>query len=137
MTTNCYFVKVDLCFAYRSIRINAASQRVTGFKWNCNKEIYLKGTKLPFGAKLSPAIFHRLTHAGKRMMARRGFDLLVVYFDDFLIIAKSKDTCAQTLNILSQLLRKLGFAIHWEKVKDPTHVITFLRIELDSTAMAL
>ena len=138
MTNNCYFAKVDLRSAYRSVRINAASQKVTGFKWNFdNKEIYLKDTKLPFGAKLSPGIFHRLTQAVKRMMARRGFDLLVVYLDDFLIIAESKDACAQALNCLIQLLRKLGFAIHWGKVEDPTRVITFLGIELDSTAMAL
>lgn len=51
--------------------------------------VYLKDTKLPFGAKLSPGIFHRLTQAVRRMMARRGFNLLVVYLDDFLIISNS------------------------------------------------
>ena len=55
MTNNCYFAKVDLHSAYRSVRINAASQKSTGFKWNFdNREIYLKDTKLPFGANLSP-----------------------------------------------------------------------------------
>ena len=80
---------------------------VTGFKWNFG-DVYLKDTKLPFGAKLSPGIFHRLTQAVKRMMARRGFNLLIVYLDDFLIISKSKEVCAQALNCLIQLLRKLG-----------------------------
>ena len=97
--------------------ISDNSQKVTGFKWNFgDQEIYLKDTRLPFGGKLSPSIFHRITQAVKRMMAKRGFNLLVVYLDDFLIIAESKEACAQALNCLIQLLRMLGFAIHWGKV---------------------
>ncbi|MEW8562682.1 MAG: reverse transcriptase domain-containing protein [Candidatus Thiodiazotropha sp.] len=138
MTQGCFFAKVDLRSAYRSVRISTQSQKVTGFKWQLGgKEVYLHDTKLPFGAKLSPGIFHRLTQAVKRMMARRGFNLLVVYLDDFLIIAESKEICAAALNCLIQLLRKLGFAIHWGKVTDPTNIITFLGIELDSIAMSL
>ena len=97
----------------------------------------MKDTRLPFGARLSVGIFHRLTQAVKRMMARKGFDLTIVYLDDFLIISKSKVECAEALETLILLLRKLGFMIHWGKVVDPTTCITFLGIELDSVAMAL
>ena len=45
--------------------------------------------------------------------------------------------CAEALNILIQLLRKLGFMIHWGKVVDPTTCITFLGIELNSVSMTL
>ena len=71
------------------------------------------------------------------MMGRRGHDLLIVYFDDFLIIANSKEECEAALICLIQLLRKLGFAIHWGKVVDPTTKITFLGIELDSISMSV
>lgn len=109
-----YFAKVDLKSAYRSIKISYHSQTVTGFAWNFNgKDVYLRDTKLPCGAKLSVGIFHRLTQAVKRMMERRGYDLLIVYLDDFLIIANSQEECAAELLCLIQLLRKLGFAIHW------------------------
>ena len=97
----------------------------------------MKDTRLPFGARLSAGIFHRLTQAVKRMMARKGFDLTIVYLDDFLIISKSKAECAEALKMLIFLLRKLGFMIHWGKVVDPTTCITFLGIELDSITMAL
>ena len=138
MTQGCFFAKVDLRSAYRSVKISSHSQKVTGFKWTFgNQEVYLKDTCLPFGGKLSPGIFHRITQAVKRMMARKGFNLLIVYLDDFLIMSESKEACAQALNCLIQLLRKLGFAIHWGKVVDPTNKITFLGIELDSIAMAL
>ena len=43
-------------------------------------------TRLPFGAKLAPTIFHKLTQAVRRMMNRRGFDLVIVYLDDFFIV---------------------------------------------------
>ena len=136
MTEGCYFAKVDLKSAYRSVNISRHSQTVTSFAWNFNgKERYLCDNKLPFGAKLSIGIFHRLTQAVKRMMGRRGHDLLIVYLYDFLIIANSKEECA--LICLIQLLRKLGFAIHWGKVVDPTTKITFLGIELDSISMSV
>ena len=138
MTPGCFFAKVDLRSAYRRVKLSPESQKVTGFKWNFDgKVLYLKDTRLPFGGKLSPGIFHRLTQAVKRMMGRKGFNLVIVYLDDFLIIADSKEECAQALNCLIQLLRKLGFAIHWGKVIDPTNRITFLGIELDSISMSL
>ena len=62
---------------------------------------------------------------------------MIVYLDDFLIIADSKEECAQALNCLIQLLRRSGFAIHWGKVIDPTNRITFLGIELESISMSL
>ena len=84
MSPGCYFAKVDLRSAYRSVNLSKASQEVTGLKWVLNGEtVYLRDSKLLFGAKLSPGIFHRLTQAVKRIMARKGYDLLVVYLDDF------------------------------------------------------
>lgn len=138
MTPGCFFAKVDLKSAYRSVSISNASQKVTGLKWNViGSNVYLKDTRLCFGAKLSPGIFHCLTQAVRRMMGRRGYDLLIVYLDDFLIIADSQEICAAALNCLIQLLRRLGFAIHWGKVIDPTTCITFLGIELDSVSMSM
>ena len=39
--------------------------------------------------------------------------------------------------MFNSALRKLGFAVHWGKVVDPTRIITFLGIELDSISMSL
>ena len=138
MTEGCYFAKVELKSAYRSVGLSKASQEVTGLSWNIGgTTIYLKDTRLPFGARRSVGIFHRLTQAVRRMMARKGYDLIIVYLDDFLIISESKEVCAEALNILIQLLRKLGFMIHWGKVVDPTTCITFLGIELNSMTLSL
>ena len=126
----CFFAKVDLKSAYRSVRLSEHSQKVTGLKWNFNgTDVYLKDTRLCFGAKLSQDIFHCLTQAVKRMMGRRGYDLFIIYLDDFLIISDSKEKYAAALNCLLQLLRKLGFAIHWSKVVDPLRGLLSLALK--------
>lgn len=69
VTEGCYMAKVDLQSAYRSVRLSKQSQRVTGLKWQFgNRTVYLRDTKLCFGSRLAPGIFHRLTQAVKRML---------------------------------------------------------------------
>ena len=132
-----YFAKVDLKSAYRSVPISPYSQQVTGLKWEINHQLcYLYDTKLPFGSKLAPGIFHRLSQAVRRMMSRRGYTI-VVYLDDFLICEHSKDKCHKALVTLIYLLRELGFYINWHKVVDPIQRITFLGIEICSISMSL
>ena len=138
VTEGCYMAKCDLKSAYRSVRISEHSQRVTGFKWQFGSQIvYIKNKRLPFGSKVAPGIFHRLTQAVKRMLNRRGLKATVVYLDDFFIKADTLNDCAAALQILVQLLRKLGFQINWNKFVDPTTKITFLGIDIDSVNMTL
>ena len=59
--------------AYRSVGLSKASQEVTGLSWDIGgTTIYLKDTRLPFGARRSVGIFQCLTQAVRRMMARKG-----------------------------------------------------------------
>ena len=71
------------------------------------------------------------------MLKRRGIHACVVYIDDFLIVADTKEECLQAMNLLLSLLRKLGFAISWSKVCGPTQTITFLGVNIDSVLMML
>ena len=133
-----YMAKVDLKSAYRSVPISEHSQQFTGLKWQLGGQtIYLKDIKLPFGSKLAPGIFHQLSQSVKRMMARRGYSGMVVYLDDFLLLAPTKAACQEAMSVLIQLLRRLGFQISWTKVIDPARRITFLGVELDTIDMCL
>ena len=133
-----YMAKVDLKSAYRSVSLSQDSCLVTGLKWFINGSYqYFYDSKLPFGSKLAPGIFHRLSQAVRRIMARRGFPNVVAYLDDFFICERSSKACAKTLKVLIQLLRKLGFAINWNKVVDPTTKLIFLGIEINSCTMEL
>ena len=132
---NCYYSKIDLKSAYRSVKIHPSNFDITGIKWHFqgeDKPKYLIDKRLPFGARKSPAIFHRLTQAVRRMMARRGFHNIVVYLDDFFIIDKCKENCLLAMNTLLGLLRTLGFWINWSKVVDPCQNIVFLGINFNS-----
>ena len=140
MEPGCYFAKVDLAQAYRSVRIHRDDHVATGLKWTFSghtSPTYMYDASLPFGARRSPEIFHRLTQSVRRMMARRGYNNLVVFLDDFLIVSPTHDSCLEALNVLIGLLRQLGFQINWSKVEGPCQQIKFLGIMLDSIAMCL
>ena len=130
-----FMAKVDLKNAYRSVRIHPSNFQATGLSWKSVKDDTVKfmyDTRLPFGARKSPSIFHRITQAVRREMSRRGFSLMVTYLDDFLIIAPSFEECKQAMDELIFLLRKLGFQINWSKVLDPSTKVVFLGINIDS-----
>ena len=134
LTHGAYVAKIDLKSAYRSVGIHPACFQATGLKWKFEGDgevTYMIDKCLPFGAKFSPGIFHRLTQAVRRMMCRRGFRV-VVYLDDFLIVEKSYSRCLEAQHVLIELLRELGFSIAWEKVEGPAQRITFLGVEIDT-----
>lgn len=139
LSMDSYLAKVDLKSAYRSVKLSESSTRATGLVWRFegeSKDTYIMDTALPFGSKLGPYIFTKLTQAVKRMMKKRGFNVLV-YLDDFLIMEDSKEKCTEGLNILLRLLRKLGFAISYNKIVMPTKKLCFLGINICANTLTL
>ena len=124
--------KIDLHHAYRSVPIHPHNYHGTGLKWkfkdNKVKFTYFVDTRLPFGGRRSPEIFHRLTQAVKRIMSRKGYNAIVVYLDDFLIIGESREACQVAFHALLALLQNLGFSISWRKVVPSTQRLVFLGI---------
>lgn len=134
-----YMAKVDLKSAYRSVGILPSQTQYTGLKWKFSGEseyTYLYDSALPFGARKSPGIFHRLTQSVTRMMKRRGFTV-IAYLDDFLLIAPNREKCLAGLDALISLLRMLGFSIAWNKTVGPTQALVFLGIHIDTVSMTL
>ena len=81
---------VDLRSAYRSVRTHPTSWSMTGLHQTFSGDsspTYTSGTRLPFGARKSSAIFNRLTQAVRQALQQQGFSPLVVYAEDILIIA--------------------------------------------------
>jgi len=135
-----YCAKVDLQSAYRSVAIHPSEYKMTGLKWKFSGQdsaTYLFDTRLPFGSRRGPAIFHRISQAVKRCMQRKGFKDIVVYIDDFLIVAPTYERCNEALHVLISLLRRLGFCISWQKLVGPTQRLTFLGIDIDTVASTL
>ena len=117
----CFLAKIYLRHAYRSVSVHPSNFKALGLK--CKFKgfsffTYLVDTRLPFGGRSAPGIFHRITQAIRRMMARRGFEV-VVYLDDFLVIGKTQQECQNGFNILSELLVSLGFELSPSKLVEP------------------
>lgn len=135
-----FMAKVDLRHAYRSVPVHPSNWPALGLKWKFKGDknfTYLVDTRLPFGGKSAPGIFHRLTQAVRRMMARRGFSLMVVYLDDFLVIGSTQVECQLAFKTLCTLLVSLGFELSPSKIVAPCQRLTFLGVVLDTVSLTL
>ena len=132
---NFFMAKIDLRHAYRSVPIHPWNYKATGCKWQFSGSdsfTYFYDARLPFGARAAPIIFHRLTRAVRRMMAKRGFHNVVVYLDDFLVICRTAAECHAAYDTLLQLLTNLGFQISMHKLVPPTQRLVFPGVQLDT-----
>jgi hypothetical protein len=139
MRPNCMFSVIDLQKAYRAVPIQGNCRQLQGFRWrfdessNCS---YYVDNRLCFGAKNSPSVFHRLSAAINRMMERRGFkNVVIFYLDDYIILSYSAAACLHAQKTLIHLLISLGFSIAWSKVQSVATQVTFLGITLDSVTI--
>ena len=135
-----FIAKIDLRHAYRSVPVHPANREALGLKWKFKGDkhfTYFKDTRLPFGARSAPGIFHRLTQSARRMMQRKGFPLIIVYLDDFLIIGRTRQECQAAFDALHSLLIALGFTISPSKVVPPCQKLVFLGVEIDTIALTI
>lgn len=129
-----YFVaKIDIKSAYRHIPIHPRSQEATGLEWTFadGTTRYMYDVKLPFGARASPTHFHRISQSIKRMMERRGYNV-VAYQDDFLCVAETYDTCLDAWVTMIELLLQLGLEVNRDKLVAPCTCLVFLGIQIDT-----
>lgn len=135
ISNGCFLAKIDLKRAYRSVPVHPSNYAALGLKWKfkgASTFSYLVDTRLPFGDRSAPGIFHRITQAVRRIMAKKGFNLLVVYLDDFLIIGRNRSECKAAFDALSALLVSLGFQLSPSKVVTPCQELVFLGVLLNS-----
>ena len=135
-----YLGKVDLANAYRSVGLHPSNYGATGIKWRFHGDsdyTYMVDTRMCFGGRRSPEIFHKLSQAVRAIMAAQGYPNIVAYADDFLIVSESAEQCRQATLTLVRILRRLGFHINYNKVLGPSQILTFLGIELNTVDMTL
>ena len=133
-----YLAKVDLKNAFRSVGVQSSNYNATGLEWRITgqrRNAYMIDTLMCFEGQRSPGIFNTLTQAIKDIMAAKGITGIVVYCDDFLIVADTFEECRLIQLELIKVLRKLGFDINYDKVEGPSQVITFLGIEINTINM--
>ena len=120
----------------RHVPVYLPHRTLQGVRWAFNGSYkFFTDNFLCFGLKNAPSIFHRISCALTRIMARKGFSNIVNYLDDFLIVASSREECLRAQLTLIHLLHSLGFQVNWSKLSGPSQSVKFLGIILDSIAM--
>ena len=92
---SCYLAKVDIKHAFRLVPVRPVDHHLLGFMHN---GLYYYDIVLPFGSRSSPKLFCMVSEAIHWIFTRIiGSDKLIHYMDDFLIVAESREQCAELL----------------------------------------
>ena len=129
-----WLVKVYLKDAYFSVPISQKHRKSLCFlfedksyQFNC----------LPFGLASAPWVFTK-TLKPVAALGREFGILMVVYIDDILLMAETKEKARDQASGLIYLLQCLGFTVNMEKtVLEPGQCLEFLGFMVDTTRMEL
>ena len=129
-----WLAKLDLKDAYFTVPVCADHRKYLRFRWRA--QLY-EFQCLPFGLASAPRVFSKVMRVPIGQLRRQGIRL-IVYLDDLLIMANSRDLAVQHVTTTTKLLQSLGFVINWRKsVPIPAQEMVFLGFLLDSTSMEM
>ena len=129
-----WMLKLNLKDAYLSVPIHRAHQKYLRF-WLGGRLWQFK--VLPFGLSSAPQTFTKLMKPVVSTLRKLGFRL-ILYLDDMLMMAHSKEEARKGLAAAMELLCSLGFIINVKKsVFTPARTIAFLGFSLDSASMTI
>uniref|UniRef100_A0AC34F4H4 Reverse transcriptase domain-containing protein n=1 Tax=Panagrolaimus sp. ES5 TaxID=591445 RepID=A0AC34F4H4_9BILA len=129
-----YMVKLDLKDAYFGIPIASEHRPFLAFK--AFGKIY-RFKALPFGLGPAPSTYTRVIKPVAAFFRARGI-LLIVYLDDWLFMAKTKQKLLADLKFVCATFMALGLIINEAKSHlIPSKRIEFLGLQVDSSTMTL
>lgn len=122
---NDFMTKIDLKDAYLTVPVWQNHTKYLRFLW---KDTKWEFTCLPFGlTKLLKPVVAQLRKMG-----------IIIYLDDILIMAESREISLEHTTTIINLLTSLGFIINKDKsVTNPTLELKFLGFLVNSTTMSL
>ena len=129
-----WLAKLDLKDAYLSVPMSPVHTHLLRFQWQ--NQTYQFNT-LPFGLSSAPYVFTKLLKPAVAILRRLGIRV-VLYLDDMLIMANSKEEARLHLATAMHLLTALGFILNLNKsVSTPTQKVVFLGFCLDSRTLLI
>ena len=129
-----WLAKVDLKDAFFAVPIDHQHRKFLRFIFK-GKTYQLNC--LPFGLSSALWVFTKTLKPVLAILRKRGVKL-IAYIDDILILAESRDLIQDQVTGMFYLLECLGFIVNRKKsILNPTQVIEFLGLSVDSIAMEL
>ena len=129
-----WMTKVDLKDAYFAIPPHCQDRKFLRFQWQ--GKLY-QFNCLPFGLSSAPWIFTKATKPVVTILRSLGMRI-IIYIDDILVMAPSREAAREHTECLIFLLENLGFTINRQKsLTEPTQEIEFLGLISDSIQMEL
>lgn len=129
-----FMCKLDMKDAYFSIPLLKESRKLIRFLWSANLYEFLC---LCFGLGPAPRVFTKLLKVPIAVL--RKFNIrIIIYLDDMLILAKSREEALRSRDTVIYLLRNLGFVMNLKKsVMEPVREIEFLGLIVNSLTLTL
>ena len=125
---------IDLKEAILSVPVHESSRKFLCFIW---KGTCYQFKALPFGLCSAPRIFTKGLKPVAAFLRRNAIRVLI-YLDDFLLLAATVEEAVNNTQLVVTLLQSLGFTINLKKsLLIPTQVITFLGFQIDSMCMMI
>ena len=130
---NDFMITIDLSDAYMTLPIEEESRNYLCFQF---QDQMFQFCVLPFGLNDAPRAFTKTLKPPVGTLRSLGFKL-VVYLDDIILAASTRDLCIYQGQILIKTLENLGFVINLEKSNlVPSQVVLFLGFVVDSKKMS-
>ena len=128
--------KVDIRHAFRLLPVRPQDWKLLGYMW---ERCYFIDTRLPFGLRSSPGIFNHFAGLICWVLQNKyGLHSLVHYADDFFLVSNNNGVVAQKdLSCLCEAFDELSIPLAEEKIIGPSHIITYLGIEINSTLLTV
>ena len=125
--------KTDIADAFCIVPLHPSQYSLFGFVW---REQFYYDRCLPMGCSASCKIFETRSNAlqwiaSSKLQIRNISHLL----DDFLLLARDKAVGQAQMSAFLSMCADIGIPSAPDKTVQPTQVITFLGLELDSVAM--
>lgn len=128
-----WMAKLDLKDAYLTVPIYDPHQKYLRFSWGGR---IFQFTCLAFGLASAPRIFTKLLKVVAGFLRKQGIRL-VVYLDDILLVASSREALQRDVRVVIELFQYLGFFINWEKSEVcPSQILEYLGLVINSIELS-
>ena len=89
--------------------------------WDINgSPVYLKDVHICFGLCNAPYVFATTSNFNIRCLVCRGCHQVVIFLDDFIVVASNFDSCQKAQSELIELLGSVGYQVSWKKCSSPS-----------------